>query len=169
MVNKTGSKFFQLLFCDMKKLHYRIQQSFQYNLHGLTDGDSEAEISGMAGTTGAGTPLGERDLAIILVAYCTGLRGVGIVGIKLTDIDWRNKKVSAIQPKTHTPLVCELNGMNALADYVLDSRPKYDVPEAFVTSKVPYRRLGRHLGGMIDKYCRKAGAFRSFYSYTVSF
>lgn len=25
--------------CDMKKLRYRIQQSFQYNLHGLTEGD----------------------------------------------------------------------------------------------------------------------------------
>ena len=60
--------------------------------------------------------IGKRDFAIILVAYCTGLRGIDIIGIKLSDIDWHNHKVSVVQSKTHTPIVSELNGvtLNAL-------------------------------------------------------
>lgn len=136
---------------------------------------SETEISSMAAAVNTNTPLGVRDFAIILVAYCTGLRGADIVNIKLSDIDWRNQKLSVIQSKTQMPLICELNGatMNALADYVLHSRPKCDIPEVFITSKAPYRKLDRHLSGMIDKYCRQAGitkiAFRAFHSIRRSF
>ena len=119
--------------------------------------------------------IGKRDLAIILVAYCTGLRGIDIIGIKLSDIDWHNHKVSVVQSKTHTPIVSELNGatLNALADYILDWRPKCDIPEAFVTVNAPYRRLSKGFGIMIDKYCEKAGvskiAFRGFHSLRRSF
>ena len=136
---------------------------------------SEAEISSIAAAINTDTPLGARDLAIILVAYCTGLRGSDIVNIKLSDIDWRNQKLSVIQSKNHMPLICELNGatMNALADYILNSRPKCDVPEVFITSKAPYRKLEKHLSGMIDKYCGLAGvtkiAFRAFHSIRRSF
>ena len=68
------------------------------------------------------------------------LRGIDIIGIKLSDIDWHNHKVSVVQSKTHTPIVSELNGatLNALADYILDWRPKCDIPEVFVTVKAPY-------------------------------
>lgn len=136
---------------------------------------SEAEISSIAAAVNKDTHLGSRDLAIILVAYCTGLRGADIVTIKLSDIDWRNQKLSVIQSKTHVPLICELNGatMNALADYILNSRPECDIPEVFITTKAPYRRLERHLSGMIDKYCNLAGitkiAFRAFHSIRRSF
>ena len=136
---------------------------------------SETEISSIAAAVNTDTALGARDLAIILVAYCTGLRGADIVNIRLSDIDWRNQKLSVMQSKTHTPLICELNGatLNALADYVLNSRPECDIPEVFITSKAPYRKLDRHLSGMIDKYCRQAGVtkieFRAFHSIRRSF
>ena len=136
---------------------------------------SEIEICNIAKATNANTTLGKRDLAIILVAFCTGLRGVDIIGIKLTDIDWRRQKVSVIQKKTHEPIISELNGvtMNALADYVLDWRPKCDALEIFVTVKAPYRRLSKGFGSMIDKYCEMAGvqkiAFRGFHRIRRSF
>lgn len=136
---------------------------------------SEEEISGIAQAADTDSTIGKRDLAIILVAYCTGLRGIDIIGIKLSDIDWHNHKVSVVQSKTHTPIVSELNGatLNALADYILDWRPKCDIPEVFVTVKAPYRRLSRGFGSMIDKYCEKAGvskiAFRGFHSLRRSF
>ena len=50
---------------------------------------SEEEISGIAQAADTDSTIGKRDLAIILVAYCTGLRGIDIIGIKLSDIDWR--------------------------------------------------------------------------------
>lgn len=136
---------------------------------------SEDEISGIAQAADTNGTIGKRDLAIILVAYCTGLRGIDIIGIRLSDIDWHNQRVSVIQSKTHTQIVSELNGvtLNAIADYILECRPKCDSPEVFVTVKAPYRRLSKGFGGMIDKYCEKAGvskiAFRRFHSIRRSF
>lgn len=136
---------------------------------------SEEEITKIVEATDTDNTIGKRDLAIVLVAYCTGLRGIDIIGIKLSDIDWRNQKVSVIQSKTHTPIISEINGstLNALADYILEWRPKCDIPEVFVTVKAPYRRLSKGFGSMIDKYCEKAGvskiAFRGFHSIRRSF
>ena len=68
-----------------------------------------------------------------------------------------------------------MNGatLNALADYILDWRPKCDIREVFVTVKAPYRRLSKGFGSMIDKYCKKAGVskivFRGFHSLRRSF
>ena len=136
---------------------------------------SEDEISGIAQAADTDSVLGKRDLAIILVAYCTGLRGIDVIGIKLSDIDWYNQRVSVIQSKTHTQLISELNGttLNALADYILEWRPSCDASEVFVTVKAPYRRLSKGFGDMIDKYCEKASvpkvAFRGFHSIRRSF
>ena len=141
----------------------------------IIPGYSEEEISGIAQAADTDSIIGKRDFAIILVAYCTGLRGIDIIGIKLSDIDWHNHKVSVVQSKTHTPIVSELNGvtLNALADYILDWRPKCDIPEVFLTVKAQYRRLSKGFGSMIDKYCEKAGvskiAFRGFHSLRRSF
>ncbi len=136
---------------------------------------SENEICSIADAMDTDDALGKRDRAIVLIAYCTGLRGVDIISIKLTDIDWRNGKVSVIQSKIHTPIISELNGetMNALADYILDWRPKCDVSKVFVTVKAPYRSLSKGFGSMIDKYCERAGvqkiALRGFHSIRHSF
>lgn len=136
---------------------------------------SEDEISGIVQAADVDSTIGKRDLAIILVAYCTGLRGIDIIGLKLSDIDWHNHKVAVVQSKTHTPIVSELNGatLNALADYILDWRPKCDIREVFVTVKAPYRRLSKGFGSIIDKYCEKAGVskivFRGFHSLRRSF
>ena len=136
---------------------------------------SEDEICSIADAMDTDDVLGKRDRAIVLIAYCTGLRGADIISIKLTDIDWHNQKVSVIQSKTRTPIISELNGetMNALADYILDWRPKCDVSEVFVTVKAPYRSLSKGFGSMIDKYCEKAGvqkiALRGFHSIRRSF
>lgn len=136
---------------------------------------SEDEISGIVQAADTDSVIGKRDLAIILLAYCTGLRGIDIIGIKLSDIDWHNQRVSVIQSKTHTQVVSELNGttLNALADYILEWRPRCDVPKVFVTVKAPYRKLLKGFGCMIDKYCEKAGipkiALRGFHSIRRSF
>ena len=148
----------------LKNSHRRIIPAF-----------SEEEISGMCAAVDTESTIGKRDYAIMLLAYCTGLRGADIVLLKLSDIDWRNQRISVCQSKTHTPIITELNGhtMNALADYVLDARPACDVSEVFVTVKAPYRALSHLLGPMIDKYCEKASVskipMRAFHSLRRSF
>ena len=136
---------------------------------------SEEEISDISSAVELETPLGKRDYAIILLAYCSGLRGADIVLLKLTDIDWRRQKVYVSQSKTHEPVIAELNGetMNALADYVLEGRPACNAPEVFVTAKAPYRGLSGGFAKMIDKYCERASVskipFRAFHSLRRAF
>ncbi|SHJ11981.1 Site-specific recombinase XerD [Butyrivibrio fibrisolvens DSM 3071] len=136
---------------------------------------TEEEISDIADVANRNDMISKRDLAIILLAYCTGLRGCDIIRIKLTDIDWQNDKLSLIQSKNHQPLSVELNGstMNALADYILDWRPECNDHEVFVTVKSPYRKLSKGFGSMIDKYCERAGvekiSLRGFHSIRRAF
>lgn len=136
---------------------------------------TEDEISDIADAATNEDMLSKRDLAIILLAYCTGLRGCDIIRIRLSDIDWQNHKLSLVQSKNHQPLSVELNGstMNALADYILDWRPECNDHEVFLTVKAPFRKLSKGFGRMIDKYCAKAGvekiSFRGFHSIRRAF
>lgn len=136
---------------------------------------TEDEIFDIADAANNDDMLSKRNLAIMLLAYCTGLRGCDIVRIRLTDIDWQNHKLALVQSKNHQPLSVELNGstMNALADYILDWRPECNDLEVFITVKAPYKKLSKGFGSMIDKYCRKAGvekiSFRGFHSIRRAF
>lgn len=136
---------------------------------------SEEETADISGAIDTSSALGVRDLAIILLAYGTGLRGADIVSLKLEEVDWRHQKIRILQTKTHTPLIAELNGnvMNVLADYVLEFRPPCNVPEVFVTVKAPYRKLSSSFTNMIDKYCEKAHVekipLRAFHSLRRAF
>lgn len=114
---------------------------------------TEAEIRSIVASIDTGSAVGKRDLAIILLAYCTGLRGIDIRRLKLTDIDWRGQSVTLTQSKNYEPITCVLNGetMNALADYVLEGRPDCGLEEVFVTCLAPHRPLAANLHHMLDK------------------
>lgn len=148
----------------LKNAHIRIIPAF-----------SEEEISDISVAVDADTAIGRRDLAVILLGYGTGLRGADIIRLKLSDIDWRRQCANIVQSKTHQPLVIALNGavLNAIADYVLYTRPECNVPQVFVTVKAPYRKLSSGFASMIDKYCDKAGVekipLRAFHSLRRSF
>lgn len=148
----------------LKNAHIRIIPAFL-----------EEEISDISAAVDPNTPIGMRDLAVILLGYGTGLRGADIIRLKLSDIDWRGQCASIVQSKTHQPLSLALNGavLNAIADYVLYARPECSVPQVFVTVKAPYRKLSSGFANMIDKYCEKAGVekipLRAFHSLRRSF
>jgi len=90
------------------------------------------------------TPLGKRDFAIMKVALGTGLRGEDIFGLHLLDIDWRKNEISVVQSKTGTHIVLPLlpDVGNAVADYILNARPKTDSPYVFLRHKKPHNWLG---------------------------
>lgn len=148
----------------LKNAHIRIIPAF-----------SEEEISDISAAVDPNTPIGRRDLAVILLGYGTGLRGADIIRLKLSDIDWRGQCANIVQSKTHQPLNLALNGavLNAIADYVLYARPECSVPQVSVTVKAPYRKLSSGFANMIDKYCEKAGVekipLRAFHSLRRSF
>ena len=119
----------------------------------------------------------KRDLAIILLAFNSGLRCVDIRNLKLTDIDWKKKELRIVQKKTGRSLSAPLNGttLNAIADYILEERPKSDEVYVFLRAYPPYTKIESTspLDYMIDKYCRLAGvekiSYRSFHSLRRAF
>ena len=84
-----------------------------------------------------------RDYAIIIIAARLGLRISDILNIKLKDIDWKNYKLSIIQPKTKNlnilPLSKEIGW--ALIDYITKSRPKCKNEYLFVKMKYPFDKM----------------------------
>jgi len=97
------------------------------------------------------TSLGKRDFAIMKLALGTGLRGEDIFGLQLTEIDWRKYEISIVQSKTGThialPLMPDVG--NAVADYILNARPKADSPYVFLRHKKPHNWLGDGPAGAI--------------------
>lgn len=84
-----------------------------------------------------------RDYAIILIAARLGLRQSDILNIKLKDIDWKNYKITVIQPKTHNvnvlPLSKEVGW--AIIDYIKNARPTCNNEYLFVKNKYPYEKM----------------------------
>lgn len=104
---------------------------------------------------------GTRDMAIILLACYTGMRGVDIIHLTLKDIDWKNSSISFVQSKTGNRMSQPISGqiMNLLADYILNFRPKVQTDIVFITRKAPFRPLSdtSALDTITRRLCRKAG------------
>lgn len=119
------------------------------------------EVRRMLGHINRKNDNGTRDMAIILLACYTGMRGADIIRLTLKDIDWKNNSLSFIQSKTGNRLSQPINGqiMNLLADYILNFRPKVQTDIVFVTRKVPFRPFSdtSALDTITQSLCRKAG------------
>jgi integrase len=76
----------------------------------------------------------------------TGLRACDIIGLRLSDIDWRSRTAEIVQQKTHNPLTVPLTQLVVvkLADYVLDDRPASTDGHLFLRCKAPHVRLADH-------------------------
>ena len=122
------------------------------------------EIEAIFSAVDTTTELGKRDFAIMKLALILGLRCVDIVNMKLSDINWRNNEICIVQEKNQTalalPLVTEVG--NAIADYILNARPKSESSYIFLQIKKPYKRLQRQTTGanLINRYQKKAGINR---------
>src|SRR5690606_25851605 len=99
--------------------------------------------------------IGKRDTAIIMLAFDTGLRAIDITRLCLGDIDWLSGEIHIVQSKTKRPLSLPLHAsvMNAVADYILEARPKSTSKEVFLRTLSPYRPLkgATALDGIIEK------------------
>lgn len=118
--------------------------------------DEDAAIFAAVDTS---TPLGKRDFAIMKLAVRTGLRGVDILGLKRSDIDWRRNEINVLEIKTNTyvsiPLLPDVG--NAIAEYIMDARPASDSPYVFLRNRMPHERLFATGCDIINRYLKKAG------------
>ena len=87
-----------------------------------------------------------RDAAITLLALTTGLRASDIIGLRLSNIDWRGATIGIVQQKTNNPLTVPLTTLVTakLADYVLDERPASADDHVFLRSLAPHVALADH-------------------------
>ena len=90
---------------------------------------------------GASTPLQLRDVAIIQCALDLGFRACDIVGMRLSDIRWKDGFVRTIQDKTKTehrvPMMNRTG--NALYRYIKEGRPKIPGEDhVFLSTMAPY-------------------------------
>ena len=124
----------------------------------IREGFSEDEISMLLAAADTTTVIGKRDYAIMLLASQTGIRGCDIINLKRQDINWYTKEIRIIQVKTGVAMMIPLpvESGNAIADYLLNARPRGAEPYVFISINRPYRRLKRILG-VAPRYIQKAG------------
>lgn len=84
-----------------------------------------------------------RCYAMGTLALYLALRSIDIINIKKTDISWIDKTITINQNKTKNVLILPLVPIvgNALADYLLNHRPKSKSPYVFVSHQLPFKRL----------------------------
>jgi len=102
---------------------------------------SPDDMNSIIGAVDRSTLIGKRDYAILLLAAACGIRTGDIANIKLSDIDWRTNEIRIIQGKTQAPLSLPLQKEvgAALADYILNGRPKTKSPQLFIRSIAPFQ------------------------------
>lgn len=108
------------------------------------EGFSESECTQIVQGIDRGEPCGKRDYAILMLAMHTGLRGVDVLGLRFQDVDWKRLEIRLVQSKTEKPLVLPIpvSVLNALADYILTSRPETVGEDSiFLRSRRPYQPM----------------------------
>lgn len=122
---------------------------------------SKEELDKLLSIVDTSTNIGKRDFAILSLAVTTALRSVDIAMLKLTDINWNRKEIVINQSKTGNinvlPL-CKETG-NAIADYIINGRPKTNSEYIFIRSKRPYIEINRKgtVQNIFLKYRKLAG------------
>jgi len=121
---------------------------------------SDEEVMNLISSADEPTECRKRDFAMMMVAIETGLRSCDIINLKLSEIDWRANTVQLTQKKTGENLCLPLSAEagNAIADYILNYRPKVSDEHIFLRFKRPNTKLGKTAAvSCIKRYLGKAG------------
>lgn len=111
--------------------------------HKVLPGFTHAEVECILAQPARATVTGKRDYAILLLAKNTGLRIGDIIGLRLSNIDWKKSELAVVQRKTGQALLLPLDGetQSAIAEYILNGRPQHACPYIFMKSNAPYGPL----------------------------
>ena len=120
-----------------------------------------AQVRALVDSVDTSTPLGLRDRAVLLSIATLGLRNQEVRNLKLTEIQWRAGEIRLAETKSRReralPLPQELG--TALAEYVLQGRPRLDVPHVFVRHRAPLGPIiSTHgIGDIVARHLLRAG------------
>lgn len=129
------------------------------NREGIVKPFSREEIKKVLSAVDRSTDRGKRDYAILTLGIDTGLRAIDIRHLNLGDIDWKKGVLSIVQSKTGKRVELPLSGktMNAIADYILEARPKVECNKVFLTINKPAKPIPKDLCEIVKKYSDRAG------------
>lgn len=141
------------------------------------EGFSSDEISDLLNSVDISTAIGKRDYAIMILASQTGLRACDIAALKYDNINWNTMEMRIIQCKTKklVSLPLSLESRNAIANYIIEARPKSDLPYVFLCHNAPIRPLkNRSASAIVSRYMRRIGIpqnipRRGFHSFRRAF
>jgi len=124
----------------------------------IREGFSPEVINKLLSAADTASSVGKRDYAIMMLAKQTGLRACDICKLKRENIDWRENEIRLVQSKTGSVLSLPLpvESGNAIADYLLNGRPKCDFPYIFISNDNPHRQLVS-MNNIIKRYIKRAG------------
>lgn len=104
---------------------------------------------------------GKRDRALLLLVASTGMRNGEVRRLELGDIRWRQGEVFLRRTKNGRDRVVPLlkEAGSALADYVMEGRPKVAQPHVFLTHQPPVRPLGSSgtVSSIVRRHLRRLG------------
>lgn len=100
-------------------------------------GYSASQADGIVQSVDVGALCGKRDRAMLAVAKNLGLRPGDIVGMRMTDIDWRSNTLTIIQDKTDCALTLpiDVETGEAIASYILEERGEGVDPDLLFLSR----------------------------------
>lgn len=134
----------------------------------------DSEIEALFSQVDKNSVRGKRDYAVMRLALDTGMRWSDIAGLKLSEINWQKKEISFSQKKTGAPLVLPMTvgAGNAVADYILNARPRTDSPYVFLRLRRPYDRLNSRTPAanimnlyQSEDFVHQAGDGKGFHSF----
>ena len=126
----------------------------------IRSGFTQDEINRLLNAVNKDSLNGKRDYALMVIVAKTGLRAVDIINLKFGSVDWRSNEIRIVQQKTgntlNIPLESEVG--NAIADYILNSRPHSESEYIFVKRFDPLKRIGHQTPcAAIKKYIKLTG------------
>lgn len=139
------------------------------------EGFSSDELERLLSQPDTTSAVGKRDYAMMVLAAQSGLRFCDIIRLTFDSINWRTREITVVQHKTGQPIVIPLEPEtgNAIADYLLNGRPKSSLLQIFLCHTGAVRALKSQTGStIVSKYMRNAGILsghRGFHSFRRTF
>ena len=119
------------------------------------------EVRSILNAVDRSTPWGKTAYLMMLLACVYGLRSSDIKSLALNDINWKSRKITITQYKTHREVSLPLTEetLFALLDYIKNARPESDCPNVFIRLKKPYipYSMNNHFGDKIFPFFELAG------------
>ena len=128
---------------------------------------SDEEVNLILSKVDTKTEMGKRDYAMLMLGATIGLRAIDIINLRLQDINWIRGEIHLVQRKTGQTVFLPLmpDAGKAIADYILNARPKSRSEYIFLTTKYPIHKFNDETGMayIFNKYAKLAGIQRTAY------